>query len=412
MKKIFLTLPFNFAVLFCCLFSSSVFAIEVNDDVSINGFISQSWLKSPDNAYAGEDSLNGSFKQRAAGINAQWRISDRVNVKGQIVHRQQLEAANDTELDFLFIDYDVYAKNQHNLGVRLGRVKNQFGLYNSLRDIPTAHPGITVPNGYFISLRDLMLSTDGIEVYGQKNLDIGSINYSLIAGERKFNSDKLEEYFFQEDLTPDFKHSSNLGFDVNINFELIPGLKLGFSVLQLKSELGNEASYNAAATSFSTRLQDHIAANEFTITNRNLYAQYNLKNWIFSAEYIRNTTDSKNRFVYPINPFTGAFGTYGYNFISMSTIDDYYLQAEYFANKYSLMARVEKLDFVNPKTTTYLQTKGVTVGARWFFDSNWTLAAEMSSVNGILWLPVYPEIDYEKMRDNWKLYQLQLTYQF
>lgn len=390
----------------------TVTAYEVTEDLSVHGFISQGYVKSPQNPYGGEDALDGSFKIREAALNVHWTPSDRIKLSGQVINRQFLEAVDETTLDFLFADYTVLADNNKNFGIRLGRVKNQFGLYNASRDVPNARPGVTVPNGYFNSTRDLMLSTDGIELYGRQQFESGNLSYSAVAGQRDFDSDNIEEYVFQEALEPDYKASRNLGFDLRFDFNEIPGLKLGFSMIQFQTELGDQQSYESAATSFSTKLQDHIGENKISVINRNLFAQYATGNWLISAEYIRNTTDSENLFVYPINPATFAFETTEVEFDSVSVIDNYFLQVEYFADDFSLMARAEKMDFENPGTTTYLQTKGVTLGAKWFIDTNWTLATEISSVNGILWLPVYDGIDYVAMKDDWKVYQLQLTYQF
>ena len=172
MKNLFLICTLLYTVL-----PSSAIAYELNERLYVNGFISQGFIKSPDNAYAGDDSIDGSFKVREAALNLLWEPKDKVKLTGQVMHRQFLDAAESTELDFLFIDYQLLADSNSGLGVRLGRIKNQFGLYNSARDIPNARPGITVPNGYFNSLRGLMLSTDGLELYGHHNLDNGNLNY-------------------------------------------------------------------------------------------------------------------------------------------------------------------------------------------------------------------------------------------
>lgn len=56
------------------------------------------------------------------------------------------------------------------LGVRLGRVKNPFALYNETRDVIWTRPGVLLPQSiYFdaLALRQPEISSDGGILYGR-----------------------------------------------------------------------------------------------------------------------------------------------------------------------------------------------------------------------------------------------------
>ena len=82
MKKILLAIP-----LFFSLLSNNVQAIIEKNDIEFHGFASQGFVYSPDNPYAGRESLDGSADFRELGINANLTIGEQTHIAGQVFYR-------------------------------------------------------------------------------------------------------------------------------------------------------------------------------------------------------------------------------------------------------------------------------------------------------------------------------------
>ncbi len=70
------------------------------------------------------------------------------------------------------------------LWVRLGRIKTPLGLCNETRDVPFTRPSIFLPQAiYFDKVRNMLLSTDGIMVYGDLYSGHGDLSFTLSGGQ-------------------------------------------------------------------------------------------------------------------------------------------------------------------------------------------------------------------------------------
>jgi hypothetical protein len=82
--------------------------------------------------------------------------------------------------DWFYLDY----RWRDWLGVRAGRVKIPFGLYNDIADIDAARVPVLLPQSvYPTQNRDFLLAQTGVEVYGYVDLDAaGTLDYRAYAG--------------------------------------------------------------------------------------------------------------------------------------------------------------------------------------------------------------------------------------
>jgi hypothetical protein len=83
-------------------------------------------------------------------------------------------------LDWYYLDYHF----RDWLGLRAGRVKLPFGLYNDSSDTDSARTAVLLPQSvYPAQNRDFLLAQTGAEVYGYKGLGpAGTLDYRLYAG--------------------------------------------------------------------------------------------------------------------------------------------------------------------------------------------------------------------------------------
>ena len=175
-------------VLATCLVASSARARADGDEaaladdapVEVHGFVSQGFLLSTGNDYLAH-SKRGSFEFSEAGINVSKALGDRLRVGLQFFTRD-LGPNGDyrAKLDWFFFDY--LWKDE--LGVRAGRVKLPFGLYNDTVDIDAAHTFALLPQSvYPTDQRDFLLAQTGVELYGYRDLGAaGAVDYRAYGG--------------------------------------------------------------------------------------------------------------------------------------------------------------------------------------------------------------------------------------
>lgn len=148
--------------------------------LEVHGFASQGFIFTSDNNYLAR-SERGSFEFSEAGLNLTAQLTDKLRTGVQAFARD-LGPIGDYRLtlDWFYLDY----RWQDWLGIRAGRVKLPFGLYNDVADIDAAHGMILLPQSlYPASNRDFLLAQTGVELYGYRPVGpAGAIEYRLYAG--------------------------------------------------------------------------------------------------------------------------------------------------------------------------------------------------------------------------------------
>jgi hypothetical protein len=149
-------------------------------ELQVHGFVSQGYLLSTANDYLA-DSSRGSFDFSELGLNVTLPATDQLTLGAQIFS-QKLGPLGDyrAKLDWYYLDYHW----RDWLGVRAGRVKLPFGLYNDVSDIDAARTAILLPQSvYPAQNRNFLLAQSGGELYGYSGLGwAGSVDYRLYAG--------------------------------------------------------------------------------------------------------------------------------------------------------------------------------------------------------------------------------------
>lgn len=171
----------------------SVWANDAMDTLQLHGFISQAWVVSDHNRFFGPSSEGqGSFQYTEIGLNASIRPHRDVLLAAQILSRRAGGERDDMrpELDHGVFDYQAYADATTRIGTQIGRFKNPFGFYNQTRDIAFTRPSILLPQSiYFDRTRSLGLAADGIAVYGEKRIPLGTFRAQVGAGRPQIDDD-------------------------------------------------------------------------------------------------------------------------------------------------------------------------------------------------------------------------------
>jgi hypothetical protein len=161
-------------------------AVQVGDadeplSVEIHAFLSQGFILTTHNNYIDVDSTHGSFQFTEVGINFTKTLTDKMRMGLQLFAQNlgPLSSYN-AKMDWFYLDY----RFTDWFGIRAGRVKVPFGLFNETADIDAARVPILLPQSvYPLSNRNYLLAVSGGELYGYLRMpSAGALDYRLYAG--------------------------------------------------------------------------------------------------------------------------------------------------------------------------------------------------------------------------------------
>ncbi len=238
--------------------------------LQLHAFLSQGYVNTTHNNFMG-DSEDGSFDFREIGANASLRFSPRWLVAAQLLSRKAGEMSNGSiQLDYGLVDFTAHASETWRLGFIGGRYKNPIGFYNDTRDVPFTRPSVFLPQSiYWEKLRDIMLSTDGVQAYGEYFLGNHSLALQLGLGQQQINENLEWAYLgwdwpgeFEQDQTSRLfrleyafnsgqVRASLSGLDTGLSFEGDPGSPIGSGKTDIRYWVGS-FQYNAEKWSFTT----------------------------------------------------------------------------------------------------------------------------------------------------------------
>lgn len=385
------------------LCNTSIQASELSDSLpeslQIHGFASQGFIATSDNNFFGDSQNGGSFDYRELGLNASLRPLPNLQLSAQILSRTAGEGNNgDVRLDYGFADYSFISNEANLLGLRLGRIKNPLGLYNDTRDVPFTRPTILLPQSiYFDRTRNLALSSDGAQLYGEHRMDSGNLSFQIGAVYPKADDLETELAILGDNLPG--KLEGDLSYIGRIIYERDGGrLRLALTGARVN------ISYKPALA-----FPDDLLAGTNPFTPWILSAQYNAERWSLTAEYALRSLKYKD-FGIPDLSFTG---------------ESYYLQGTYrFNPKWEAVLRYDVLytdkddrDGSDFAAATGLPAynffaKDFTVGLRWNITPSFMLRGEYHRVNGTAWLPLLDNPDPSDSTQHWNLFAILASYRF
>ncbi len=153
---------------------------SVDRSVEMHGFVSPGFIVSTGNNYLAR-SKRGSFEFTEVGLNFTVPITDRLRTGIQLFARDLGPQGNySPKVDWFYFDY----RFEDWFGIRAGRVKIPFGLYNDSSDVDAARVPILLPQSiYPLNNRDALLAQTGGEVYGRLRMrGLGALEYRLYGG--------------------------------------------------------------------------------------------------------------------------------------------------------------------------------------------------------------------------------------
>lgn len=176
------------ALLFCLVLGQAPLALAADLSLSpgaefplqIHGFVSQGAFKTTANNYLG-DSERGSLAFTEVGINFTQPLSDKLRIGLQVFARDLGPLGQyQPRFDWYYLDY----RFRDWLGVRAGRTRIPFGLYNDTSDVDAARVPVLLPQSvYPTDNLEYLLAQTGFELYGDVGAGpAGSFEYRTYGG--------------------------------------------------------------------------------------------------------------------------------------------------------------------------------------------------------------------------------------
>lgn len=366
--------------------------------LQLHGFASQGAVHTSRNRFHG-DSPQTSLDFTEIGLNASWRLSPRLLLAGQVLSRRAGDMSDGwPKVDFALADINLLTQERYRAGIRLGRLKNHLGLYNETRDVPFTHPGIFLPQVvYFDKVRNLVLATDGIQVYGEFYQPFGTLSATLATG-RPVVDENVEAALLRGGIPGEIEPRENSWLASLWFHSPAERLKVGLS----GAAIALQQDWHLTAATPTIDLTYWIAS-----------AQYNAERWSVSAEYMGLPFEGRD--FQPVRPDLDQ------------TSEGYYAQLTYrLRQPLELMLRYEEgfadRDDRDGQALERL-TQGLiprhagsshilSLGLRWDLSRHWMLRTEYQRHSGSFILSEIENPNLLEQDKHWDLFAVQAAFRF
>lgn len=382
-------------------------AVEM-ENVYINGFISQGYLKSSANRFSG-DTDDGTWEFNEAAISVKALLADNLSAGLQIMSRDfGILGNNKVKIDWAFLDYRV----SDAVGFRIGKFKKPDGLYNTIRDADAVRTSILLPQGiYNERLRDINIAVQGIGIYGFLDSDsIGSLDYNIFLGNQPIDKeesiirDGLMGGFFgiAQGGSAEFKYSTGVQLFWNTP---ITGLRFGQSFNAASIEI------NGTNVAFPWFASDIVEETLEVPMKRISSLEYQTEKFTFTAEYMYQKMEADNAAIGGvITPY--GFPSGGYYEIEW---ESYYVQLNYQLNEklqlgtyYSSYTEDTSIRLFAPQEGDD-RLNDWAISAKYAVNDWWLIKAEVHFMDGLLNTQLDETGTPEK---NWQLFAVKSTISF
>jgi len=377
------------------------------DDIQIHGFLSQGLFSTTGNNVYGKSKDSVSAGSTELGLNISYQALNNLSFAAQGLYRRAGESTGPegtVSLDFAFIDYTFFRHSAGRFGVRAGRIKNPWGLYNETRDVAATHPTIFLPLAYFERSRALFVSMDGGQLYSDYDTNLGNFTFKFNLGltnpaDKELLAAITGNPNIQGDLT------SDLSLLANLNYEIDNG-KYVFAFSYANLALGYDGQALDPYKDLNARINSFM-----------LSAQYNGERLSLTAEYALQW----NQFSQLPDPFAP-----GSTFEISPVSEHWYVQAGYrILDNLQATLRYDSStqDINDRKGIAFSQnppflpaqlmfTHDIVFGMRWDITPAWMLRAEYHRVHGSSTVSAFDNPDLAQQAADWNIYALQLAYRF
>lgn len=364
----------------------------------IQGFAAQGLIGSTNNNFFGDSRDGVSTEFTEAGLHGTWQPLDALRLSGQVLYRRAGESDQDgLRLDYAQADWRFYQSEATQFGIKFGKVKLPYGLYNETRDVPFTRPGILLPQSVYVdNSRDLLLAAPGFFLHGASVQKYGATDFLLGWVRPDFNSESVEYVFLGNTRPGKLEGKGALGARLRWDLPTDTTLMMTYADAKAGYVPGNA---------------DPLAAGDVRYRNLLFTLQQRLDTLTLTAEY----GEPRGK----LSGFGAALPD------SARTVQAFYLQGEWrFHPSWELMLRHDLFyrDKNDRNGRRFQAATGLpahnmfardwTLGLRWDATPNLMLRAEYHYVNGTGWLPGPDNPAFFSREQYWNMWLFQAAYRF
>lgn len=389
-----------FAIGSCLSLSAHAEDSAILSGSQLYGFVTQGYIKTDYNNFYG-NSQKGSFDFRELGIGVNNKINDTARISGLYLSRRAGEADDGHgRIDHLLADFTLAKSKNSTTGIKIGRNKIPFGLYNDTRDVASTRPSILLPQSiYYDHSRKFLINADGIDLYHES---WDEVDYSRI------------HLLLEKPNGVDNPQTENFYLGANWPGSLKSGMAKGVRWLKTFNGERTKASLFAAHLPISYEPGQFDPLGKGDITT-------NVSWWSLSHDVTPRLQVSGEMFLTRI-----SYKNFGPFFPDRSIFPlGYYVQGIYsISDKWEVLGRYD-ISYKNkhdkngdtwnamtglPKHNMF--AKDLTVGVNYHYSQNLMLSAEMHFVDGTAYLPTTDNPNPFETNQRWKMLATQVTYNF
>jgi len=374
------------------------------DDIQFHGFLSQGLFSSSGNNVYGKSKDSVSAGLTEVGLNVSYQALNNLSFSAQGLYRRagaNTGDAGEATLDFAFFDLNVLNFQGARIGIRGGRIKNPWGLYNETRDVAFTHPTIFLPLAYFERSRTLYLASDGGQLYADYNTSIGDFSFKFNYGWMNADDKELLTAIIS-DPTASGHLESDPSFVTQLSYEILGGeyvFALSYADLKMRYQAENAG--------------DPYAKMKTEVDTFIISGQYNGEKLSFAGEYsLQWNRFTDIRFGMPDN-FPVSEHWYvqaGYRILdNLQTTLRYDSTVQNKNDRYGKGVEAATGGMV-PGHLFYAQD--IVFGLRWDMTPSWMVRAEYHRVHGASTISLLDNPDPTQIAKNWNIYALQVAFRF
>ena len=364
--------------------------------------MSQGLFHSTGNNVYGHSKNSVSAGLTEVGVNVSYQALDNLSFAVQGLYRRAGANTGDwggVSLDFAFFDYTFFRHSHGRIGVRGGRVKNPWGLYNETRDVSFTHPTIFLPLTYFDRSRTLFLAMDGGQFYADYNTSVGDFTFKFNYGLMNADDKELLIAVVNNPFVPG-RLVSEPSFVTQLSYEIMGGqyvFALSYADVSLAYTTPSALDPYAGLT---THFDSFIVS-----------AQYNGEKFSFAGEY--NVQWNEFSSLMP-RPDDGR-----------PVSEHWYVQGGYrILESLQFTVRYDKTvqDVRDSSGQQFHQltglpahlmfTQDIVFGLRWDITPAWMIRGEYHRVHGASTISFLDNPDIAQAALNWNIYALQVSFRF
>lgn len=267
-----------------------------------HGFASVGYIASRGNHFYGDTQHGGAADYYETGVNGFATLNHHVSVAGQILARKAGNTDDgQARVDYGFVDVHAPRNGELDYGLRVGRVRNPFGLYNETRDVVFTRPSILLPQSVYFEgngIRELLFSSDAVQLYGS------------VAGDEHLTSFKVSQA--RSGPASDLTLRNLTGGTIPANTDARVVHPLFAQVLHERGHGRQRYAYSYA----NLGMRGALSGDAFDLQARvSIWsAQFNEENWSLTSEYQRTDIGSVVAGLASRNRSDGIYVQYQYRF--------------------------------------------------------------------------------------------------